>query len=93
MSSVKLLILFFVLSLTATSCSLFSSGHTRCAAYSYENPKDDIDKLNDAEIAAHLGEVLWVAGEREEAQEVWNAALQHAPNDDLLKNVMQKFSE
>lgn len=51
------------------------------------------EKLKDAEIAAHLGEVLWVAGEHEAAQEVWNAALQQAPNDDLLLNVMQKFSE
>ena len=51
------------------------------------------EKLKDAEIAAHLGEVLWVAGEREEAKEIWNSALQQAPNDDLLKNVMQKFSE
>ena len=51
------------------------------------------EKLKDAEIAAHLGEVLWVAGEREAAQEIWNAALQQAPNDDLLLNVMQKFTE
>ena len=50
-------------------------------------------KLKDAEIAAHLGEVLWVAGEREAAQEVWNSALQQAPNDDLLLDVMQKFTE
>ncbi len=51
------------------------------------------EKLKDAEVAAHLGEVLWVAGEREAAQEVWNTALEQAPNDDLLLNVMQKFSE
>ena len=50
-------------------------------------------KLKDAEIAAHLGEVLWVAGDHAAAQKVWNAALQHAPDDDLLLNVMQKFSE
>lgn len=50
-------------------------------------------KLKDAEIAAHLGEVLWVAGEHAAAQEVWDAALQHAPDHDLLLNVMQKFSE
>lgn len=55
--------------------------------------KRAFEKLKDAEIAAHLGEVLWVAGEHEAAQEVWNAALQHTPNDDLLLNVMQKFSE
>ena len=51
------------------------------------------EKLKDAEIAAHLGEVLWVAGKREAAQEVWNAGLQQAPNDDMLLNVMQKYSE
>ena len=51
------------------------------------------EKLKDAEVAAHLGEVLWVAGEREAAQKIWNAALQQMPNDDLLLNVMQKFSE
>lgn len=51
------------------------------------------EQLKDAEVAAHLGEVLWVAGEREEAQEIWKSALQQAPNDDLLLNVIQKFSE
>lgn len=55
--------------------------------------KRAFEKLKDAEIAAHLGEVLWVAGEHEAAQDVWNAALEQAPNDDLLLNVMQKFSE
>jgi len=50
-------------------------------------------RLKDAEIAAHLGEVLWVAGDHAAAQEVWNAALQHEPDHDLLLNVMQKFSE
>jgi len=51
------------------------------------------EKLKDAEVAAHLGEVLWVAGEREEAKEIWNAAREQSPNDDLLLNVIQKFSE
>jgi tetratricopeptide (TPR) repeat protein len=51
------------------------------------------EKLKDAEVAAHLGEVLWVAGERAAAQEIWNAALLQKPNDDLLLNVMQKFTK
>lgn len=51
------------------------------------------EQLQDAEVAAHLGEALWVAGEREAAQEIWNTGLQQAPNDDLLLNVMQKFSK
>ena len=50
-------------------------------------------KLKDPEIAAHLGEVLWVAGEHDAAQEIWDAALQQAPDHDLLRNVMQKFAE
>ena len=52
-----------------------------------------LKKLNDAEIAAHLGEVLWVAGEHGKAREVWNSALQQAPQHDVLRNVMQKFTE
>lgn len=55
--------------------------------------KRAFEQLKDAEVAAHLGEVLWVAGDREAAQEVWNSAIQQAPNDDLLLNVIQKFSE
>lgn len=51
------------------------------------------EKLKDAEVAAHLGEVLWVAGDRKAAQEIWKAALQQKPNDDLLLDVMQKFTE
>lgn len=50
-------------------------------------------KLKDAEIAAHLGEVLWVSGERDEAQEIWNTALEVSPDDTLLLNVIQKFAE
>ena len=45
----------------------------------------------DPEIAAHLGEVLWVLGEKDEAREVWNAALETAPNDELLLNVIKRF--
>ncbi len=50
-----------------------------------------LSRLDDAEIAAHLGEVLWVAGQREEAREVWQRALQKAPDDPLLLEVMQRF--
>ena len=50
-----------------------------------------LSRLDDAEIAAHLGEVLWVAGQREEAREVWQRALQKAPDDPQLLEVMQRF--
>jgi len=46
----------------------------------------------DAEIAAHLGEVLWVRGRQDEARQVWQDALQRAPDHDLLKQVIERFS-
>ena len=46
----------------------------------------------DPEIAAHLGEVLWVRGEREQAKEVWEAALQQTPEDTRLLDVIERFN-
>ena len=45
----------------------------------------------DAEIAAHLGEVLWVTGNPIAARDVWNKALKEFPNDKLLLEVMGRF--
>ncbi|MBU3904069.1 MAG: tetratricopeptide repeat protein [Gammaproteobacteria bacterium] len=45
----------------------------------------------DPEIAAHLGEVLWVKGEREAAQKVWRASEQAHPGNTLLRDVIHKF--
>jgi len=39
---------------------------------------------DDAEIAAHLGEVLWALGERAAARGVWDAARARAPHDRVL---------
>ncbi len=47
--------------------------------------------LNDPEIAAHLSEVLWAAGHREEAQKLLKSALVEAPEDDRLRQVQQLF--
>lgn len=43
------------------------------------------------EIAAHLGEVLWVAGDKNKANQVWQEALKLTPESEILKNVMQRF--
>ena len=45
----------------------------------------------DPEIAAHLGEVLWVTGEKSEAQKVWNSALKENPENEALTAVVAKF--
>jgi len=47
--------------------------------------------MPDTEIAAHLGEVLWVSGEQAEATKVWEEALRDSPGDDFLNNVMKKY--
>lgn len=45
----------------------------------------------DPEIAAHLGEVLWVKGERTEAETLWrNSAAAH-PDNAVLQAVISKF--
>jgi tetratricopeptide (TPR) repeat protein len=44
------------------------------------------------EVAAHLGEVLWVMGEHLEASEVWDKALELAPDSEILKKVIQQFT-
>jgi len=46
---------------------------------------------SDAEIAAHLGEVLWVAGNRNEAETVWDRALRDTPDNEALLGVIRKF--
>jgi tetratricopeptide (TPR) repeat protein len=45
----------------------------------------------DPEIAAHLGEVLWVLGRRNEAQKVWDEALSKAPSNDVLTKTVQRL--
>lgn len=47
--------------------------------------------LSDAEIAAHLGEVLWVTGEKKEAMKVWNKALKDSPSNKIIMDVMRRF--
>ena len=45
----------------------------------------------DPEIAAHLGEVLWVQGKKAEAEQLWRGSMKEHPGNDELKAVMQKF--
>jgi tetratricopeptide (TPR) repeat protein len=45
----------------------------------------------DPEIAAHLGEVLWVSGDKSEAKKVWGSALKDNPNHEAILGAMQKY--
>ena len=46
----------------------------------------------DAEIAAHLGEVLWAKGERERAQEVWQSQLKATPDNPVLLETVRRLA-
>ncbi len=50
-----------------------------------------LSQFDDAEISAHLGEVLWVTGDQQEARQVWQRALKKSPDDPVLQNVMRRF--
>ena len=45
----------------------------------------------DAEIAAHLGEVLWISGERGEAEKIWLEATKKTPGNDALMSTIKRF--
>lgn len=47
---------------------------------------------NDPEVAAHLGEVLWVMGDRDGARDVWDTALKDTPNDQRLLDVIKRLT-
>jgi tetratricopeptide (TPR) repeat protein len=45
----------------------------------------------DAEIGAHLGEVLWVMGERDEANRIWQDSLKSSPENETLQKTIKRF--
>jgi tetratricopeptide (TPR) repeat protein len=45
----------------------------------------------DAEIAAHLGEVLWKLKRQDEALKVWREGLNTAPNNETLQETLQRL--
>ncbi|MBC7804414.1 MAG: tetratricopeptide repeat protein [Candidatus Parcubacteria bacterium] len=46
----------------------------------------------DGEIGAHLGEVLWALGERDEARRIWQESLKASPENDTLQKTLKRFS-
>ncbi len=45
----------------------------------------------DTEIGAHLGEVLWVSGLREEARKVWREARQRDAGNEVLRETLARL--
>ncbi len=48
-------------------------------------------KRPDAEIAAHLGEVLWVSGQREQALGIWREGLLAASDNETLQETLKRL--
>jgi tetratricopeptide (TPR) repeat protein len=46
----------------------------------------------DAEIAAHLGEVLWAKGDREMARAIWQPQLESNPDNAVLKETVRRLA-
>ncbi|MBN3723713.1 tetratricopeptide repeat protein [Burkholderia sp. Ac-20379] len=44
-----------------------------------------------AEIGAHLGEVLWKSGQQDKARDAWRAAQKLEPDNDTLLNTLKRF--
>lgn len=49
------------------------------------------DYKKDAEIAAHLGEVLWVLGRRAEAEDIWAQGKETGPDNTTLLKTIDRF--
>ena len=45
----------------------------------------------DPEIAAHLGEVLWASGQRDEAGKLWQSSLQSHPQNEVLLETLRRL--
>jgi len=58
-------------------------------AFEYLNKAYNLQ--NDAEIAAHLGEVLWKQGKQDEASKIWADTLKVSPDNDLLIKTVKRF--
>ncbi|WP_199243957.1 tetratricopeptide repeat protein [Bacterioplanes sanyensis] len=47
--------------------------------------------MPDHEIAAHLGELLWISGELNEARDVWRQGLEQTPDSPLIEETLQRL--
>lgn len=48
-------------------------------------------KQQESEIAAHLAEVLWALGRKEEARKIFNTAIKKAPEDEYLLDFQKRI--
>lgn len=68
--------------------------------YRMGNPRKGIkyiklafDTRSDPEIAAHYGELLWVSGAKQDAEKIWQSALDTHPENELLLDTIRRFRQ
>jgi len=49
--------------------------------------------MRNAEIAAHLGEVLWAEGQKDEARSLWKLGVEMDEDNEVLIETMRRFGE
>jgi len=47
----------------------------------------------DSEVAAHLGEVLWVKGDKDAARDIWHKALKQSPESSALLDTIKRLEQ
>jgi len=50
------------------------------------------EKRQEAEVTAHLGEVLWVTGRQDEAKKIWREGVAKDPKNDTLKSTLKRLN-
>ena len=62
----------------------------------YDEALENLDRayelFPDHEVAAHLGEVLWVVGERYQARSLWRMALEIQPESEYILSTMERLT-
>jgi tetratricopeptide (TPR) repeat protein len=58
---------------------------------SISNLRRAFELFPDHEVAAHLGEVLWVNGQLDEAISIWETSLQSFPDSEFITEAMQRL--
>lgn len=53
--------------------------------------KRSYSQFPEAEVAAHLGEVLWVSGRKDDARRIWREGFERDPDNDTLKATLKRF--
>ena len=53
--------------------------------------QDAFSRFPDHEVAAHLGEVLWAMGRKDDAVAAWKKGLEGTPDSTIVRDTMKRL--